>query len=91
MNEKKNKEQRGSRRRIVRDAEIILASPAPPLPCVVLDSSIGGFRLHVHLPAEVPDFFQLRVSDETGTYSCEVIWRRTNEIGVKTVDCRVVC
>ena len=81
-----NDEQRQSHRRTVRDAAIVVDPHKSPIPCVVLDRSPGGFRLHVHLPAEVPDRFKLRVATDIESHDCEVVWRRDNEIGAKVIN-----
>lgn len=77
------------RQRVVRAAITVVEGsdgPAGALPCVVLDISKSGARLHVHSPTETPDRFQLVVESENSSHRCEVVWRRDNEVGVKFVD-----
>lgn len=74
---------RQDRRRSVRIASIVLAGAAEPIPCVVLDISSSGARLHVHDPNEVPDTFRLIMASTNDEYACETVWRQGNEMGVR--------
>lgn len=85
MTDTEDPNQRKDRRKAVRIASIIVAESSAPIPCVVLDRSTGGFRLHVHEPGEVPDGFKLHLTADDSFYDCECVWRRGNEIGVKVV------
>ena len=75
---------RESRRKSVRVASIITDGSNVSIPCVVLDRSAGGFRLHVHSQVEVPDRFQLHLTSDDQTFDCECVWRRDNEMGVSS-------
>jgi len=77
------RERRSDRQRSVRAASIILGDGTPDIPCVVLDRSAGGVRLHVHDPALVPDNFRLLILEDNSEHACAVIWRTGNEIGVQ--------
>lgn len=78
-------DRRDSRRRTVRHAAIVVHPPKPEIPCVILDRSDAGVRLHVHLASEVPDKFELDVPTDERRYACEVVWRQGNELGAKFV------
>lgn len=71
------------RRRKVRVASIIVSDTQPPIPCVILDISHGGARLHVHDHAEIPDRFTLVQSTGDQKDLCSVVWRTGDEMGVK--------
>lgn len=73
------------RQRTVRAAITRFEGLLSPIPCVMLDISRGGARLHLHNPHEVPDQFQLHLESENSLHKCEVVWRSANEIGVKFV------
>lgn len=74
---------REPRQRTVRAAVIITGDGAKSLPCIVLDTSKSGARLHVHNPSETPDSFELRIEIDQSAHTCEIVWRKGNEIGVK--------
>lgn len=74
------------RQRTVRAAITSFEGQVSPIPCVLLDISKSGARLHAHEPAELPERFQLQIESDSTTHTCEVVWRNGNEIGVKFVD-----
>ena len=74
---------RQERRRHVRIASILTGDDPTVIPCVILDISNGGARLHVHAPDEVPDRFRLLQIASNEERDCEVVWRRDNEMGVR--------
>lgn len=76
-------DKRRERRRAVRIASIIVSATTSPIPCVVLDLSSCGARLHVHDPAEVPDQFRLQLIATDQVFDCRAAWRRGDEIGVQ--------
>ena len=76
-------DRRQQRRRHVRIASILIGDAQAAIPCVILDVSIGGARLHVHEPDEVPDRFRLLQIASNEEHDCAVVWRRGNEMGVK--------
>jgi two-component system cell cycle response regulator len=82
--EPKFDERRGSeRRRVVRAAEIIVDGEAGAISCVMIDISKTGARLRTPDGVSVPDRFRLSVEAMGIAASCEVRWRRANEIGVQ--------
>jgi len=77
-------ERRGSeRRRVVRAAEIFVEGEAGAISCVMVDVSQTGARLRMPDGASVPDRFRLSVEAMAINATCEVRWRRANEIGVR--------
>lgn len=49
----------------------------------VRDMSATGARLRVDSVAAIPDTFELIVTADGLEANCEVVWRKTSEIGVK--------
>ncbi len=83
MTDEDQSNRRLDRRRKVRIASIIVDDRQPPIPCVILDISQGGARLHVHNHAEIPDRFTLVQSSDNQQFICAVVWRTDDEMGVK--------
>ena len=83
MAEDDDQDRRQQRRRNVRIASILTGNGKAAIPCVILDLSDGGARLHVHQPDEVPDRFRLLQIASSDENDCTVVWRRGNEMGVK--------
>ena len=76
-------DRRQERRKQVRIASILVDATRSPIPCVILDISTSGARLHVHVPAEVPDRFRLIEIANNQERDCTVVWRKGNTIGVQ--------
>lgn len=74
-----------ARQRIVRAAITHVDGPLSPIPCVMLDISAGGARLHAHEPSEIPDAFHLQIESDSAKYKCQVVWRSGNEVGLRFV------
>jgi hypothetical protein len=53
--------------------------------CTVRDLSATGARLRVENLASIPDTFELIIAVDGLEASCEVVWRKTNEVGVKFI------
>jgi hypothetical protein len=58
--------------------------------CTLSDISEGGAKTRLHTPAEVPDRFVLRLSEQGSLRRvCQIVWRNGDDIGiafVKTID-----
>jgi hypothetical protein len=57
-------------------------------PCEIFDVSVGGARLAIYCPPQVPlpPQFLLQLSEISHTSRpCELAWRQGNEIGVRFV------
>jgi len=63
-------------------AEIIVADSDQKMSCLVIDWAMGGARLRPHDPDSCPNLFTL-ITREGREYSCQVVWRRDGELGVK--------
>lgn len=74
------------RKQLVRAAIVSFEGPTSPIPCVLLDVSASGVRVNVHRPDDVPDRFLLRVETEGMERTCQVAWRRGEEIGASFID-----
>ena len=83
MADQEKPDRRHDRRRSVRIASIVVGSASSAIPCVILDISGGGARLHVHDPSEVPDDFQLVQTATQEEHACSAVWRSGNEMGVR--------
>ena len=53
--------------------------------CSVKDVSATGARLRVDNTVSIPDTFELIIPVDGLEANCEVVWRRTNEVGVKFI------
>jgi hypothetical protein len=53
--------------------------------CTVRDLSATGARLRVDNIATIPDTFELIIAVDGLEANCEVVWRKTNEVGVKFI------
>ena len=53
------------------------------LDCVVRDITSFGARLEFHCKAIIPTDFDLTFDSAKTLRACQVVWRATNEIGVK--------
>ena len=83
MTDEDKRNRRQERRRKVRIASIIVSEAIPAIPCVILDISLSGARLHVHDHTEIPDHFTLVQSADKKLHVCTVVWRNDNEMGVR--------
>ncbi len=70
------------RKRVARSATIAAPGMLSAVPCIVLDISLSGARLHVHHESEVPNQFTLLIELDGQEHACQVAWRRENAIGV---------
>ena len=83
MSDEEIPNRRQDRRRNVRIASIVVSVARAAIPCVILDISSSGARLHVHDPAEIPDVFRLIQTTTQEEHECSAVWRAGNEMGVK--------
>ena len=51
--------------------------------CTVRDLSATGARLRVDNMLGIPDTFELIIAVDGLEANCQVVWRKTNEVGVK--------
>jgi len=82
-----NQDRRRERRqRTARAAITRFDGPLSPVPCVLLEISKSGARIHVHDSSLVPDSFQLHVETDNTVHVCNVVWRKAEEVGVQFLD-----
>jgi hypothetical protein len=69
---------------ISKPAKIIAADRVAPILCMAKNISGLGGCLELSSAAELPETFQLIPDDGNPLgYSCRMIWRRENRIGIK--------
>lgn len=71
------------RKRMCRIGVVVPKATCARVPCVVLDLSRTGARLHIEEAQDVPAEFELGVDVESLTVGCEVVWRKGHEVGVR--------
>jgi PilZ domain len=77
---------KSSRRTVQSQGWIRLAGDFAVRPCVIVDMSHTGARLHVETPNRVTDRFNLLLSrHESEGLRCQVKWRRGTYLGVMFV------
>lgn len=74
-----------SRRRTLKAGVIAYGGGHVTLPCGVRDLSDTGARLTVSGSVNAPDTFELAIDTDGLAASCEVVWRRGAEVGVRFV------
>lgn len=72
-----------SRRRVLKAGVVAYNGRHVTLPCGVRDMSEQGARLTLAGSVTAPDTFELLVELDGIEASCEVVWRRGSEIGVR--------
>jgi hypothetical protein len=55
-------------------------------PCIVKDLSNGGVKISDVIVAEVPDQFTLRITGDSKTRQCHVLWRKADSLAVEFTD-----
>jgi hypothetical protein len=73
------------RRRMLKSGIIAYNNRFCTLPCMVRDVSATGARLRVDTSVSAPDTFELIIESDGLEASCEVVWRKANELGVRFV------
>jgi hypothetical protein len=77
-------DQRKSRRRSISYMARLELRPGRPVGCILSDISNTGARLTVPYPDKVPERFLLWLtSTGSARRTCEVVWRKTHQLGVK--------
>lgn len=72
----------GPRRRIVRDANLLVDGSLSPVPCLVLELSANGAKLHLHDQDILPQRFSLIIEEDGLLRACDLVWQRRNHAGV---------
>lgn len=71
------------RRRILKAGIVAYNDRRSTLPCTVRDLSTTGARLRVNGSVNAPDTFDLIVELDCLEASCQVVWRKADQIGVR--------
>lgn len=74
---------RAMRRRTLKSGIIAYNGRFATLSCTVRDISSTGARLRVEGTMNAPDTFELIVQIDGLEASCEVVWRKDHEVGVR--------
>jgi hypothetical protein len=74
-----------ARRRMLKAGVIAYNNRFCTLPCMVRDVSATGARLRVDTSVSAPDTFDLIIESDGLEASCEVVWRKANELGVRFI------
>lgn len=72
-----------ARRRVLKAGLVAYNDRHLTIHCTVRDVSDTGARLKVEGSLSVPDSFELIIEVDGLEASCEVVWRSTNEVGVR--------
>jgi hypothetical protein len=72
-----------SRRRILKAGIVAFNDRHSTLPCTVRDLSTTGARLRVNGSVNAPDTFELIIELDGLEASCQVVWRKVDQIGVR--------
>ncbi len=76
-------ERTSERRRILKGAIAAFNLRHSTIPCTVRDISETGCRLKTMGSIALPDTFELIIELDALIVPCEVVWRTTNEAGVR--------
>src|ERR1700674_595133 len=71
------------RRRVLKSGLVASNDRHLTMNCTVRDVSDTGARLKVEGSLSVPDTFELIIEVDGLEANCEVVWRSTNEVGVR--------
>lgn len=86
--EGRNERRRSPRHRVARAATIRCGREEHREPCVVLDISEGGARIHLHSHPREIECIELCMDCINFTAECHLVWWKSDEIGVKFVRIR---
>lgn len=76
-------DRRGLRRRMLKSGVIAYSGRQVTLKCGIRDFSDSGARLIVEGTVAAPDTFELISEIDGIEVACQVVWRRSKEVGVK--------
>ena len=71
------------RRRTLKGGKIIFNNNQCVLNCTIRDLSKAGCRLSVPGQTGLPTEFELHLPSSDDKYQCQIIWRKSFEVGVK--------
>ncbi len=77
-------EQRAApRRRVLKGGKVAFNERHCSIPCTIRNISATGALLKSEHSVNIPDTFDLIIEIDGIEASCEVVWRRGNELGIK--------
>ena len=71
-------------------ADAIMSNSESTFACTILDISEGGAKVEVPEIDIIPVHFKLYVPDSDQIFSCRVVWRDENHLGLQFTDDAVV-
>jgi two-component system cell cycle response regulator len=75
-----------SRKRTLQPGFIITHGDTNGIGCTIRDFSDDGARLRVENGYSLPLHFKLKTETDTVGLSCEVVWRKPEEVGIRFID-----
>ena len=73
------------RRKVLKAATVASNNRHLTVSCTLRDLSSTGARLRVDNIVTIPDTFELIIAVDGLEANCEVVWRKTNEVGVRFI------
>ena len=68
--------------RVLKSAQLQFKNKLISLDCTIRDISVGGARLRLNGPTELPDRFDILMNGTGDKFPARLMWRRGNEVGV---------
>lgn len=82
-NEVAHGERRGfHRRRVLKEARIVLNQRQSTIDCLVRDQTTTGARLKLPAPTALPEEFDVMFVSDNFAVECHLVWRKGDLIGV---------
>lgn len=75
-----------TRQRTLSPGFIVTHGDAIGVECTIRDFSDDGARLRVENGYSLPLHFRLKTETDPAGYYCEVVWRKSEEIGIRFID-----
>ena len=74
-----------TRQRTLEPGFIVTHSDASGIGCTIRDFSDSGARLRVENGYQLPPTFKLKTETDPVGNHCEVVWRKSDEVGVRFI------
>ncbi len=75
-----------SRQPIIEPCFIVTHGKKDGVQCTIRDYSECGARLSVENGNALPLHFRLKTAADAEGYRCEVVWRKSEEVGIRFID-----
>ena len=75
-----------SRQRTLSPGFIVTHGNTIGIECTIRDFSKDGTRLRVENGTSLPLRFKLKTKADPVGYNCEVVWRESDEVGIRFID-----